>query len=100
MSFTVRPKEDAPVGTVIANQATIVFDVEASIDTNQVTNRIGQQGHGADVDYNTAVDAVDVQLVINEALGIETGYDCDIDGTDGVNAVDVQLVINGVLGLW
>jgi len=53
----------------------------------------------ADVNGIDYVNAVDVQLVINEALGIDTGFDCDIDDKDNVNAVDVQLVINAALGL-
>ena len=40
-----------------------------------------------------------MQLVINEALGISTGLDCDINGDESVNAVDVQLVINAALGI-
>jgi len=43
-------------------------------------------------------DAVDVQQVINEALGItQSDFDGDIDNNGSVNAVDVQLVINTVL---
>jgi len=44
-------------------------------------------------------NALDVQLVINEDLGIDTGYDCDINGDGAVNALDVQLVINAALGI-
>ncbi|MBI5091798.1 MAG: hypothetical protein HZB26_05060 [Candidatus Hydrogenedentes bacterium] len=51
----------------------------------------------ADVDHSGDVDAVDIQLVINQALDIATGYDCDIDNSGAVDAVDVQLVINGAL---
>ncbi len=61
--------------------------------------QLGGPGHPADVNHDKTVDAVDVQLVINEALGISTEYGCDIDGDHAVNAVDVQLVINGALGL-
>jgi len=52
-----------------------------------------------DVNGDNGVNAVDVQLVINEALGINTGYNCNIDGAGNVNAVDVQLVINAALGI-
>ena len=40
VSFTITPKAGLAPGTVITNEATIVFDVEASIDTNRVTNTI------------------------------------------------------------
>ena len=53
----------------------------------------------ADVNDDAAVNATDVQLVINQALGITTAYDCDINGDTTVNATDVQLVINAALGL-
>ncbi len=53
----------------------------------------------ADVDNSGAVDAVDVQLVINGALGISAGVDTDIDNNTVTDAVDVQLVINGALGI-
>jgi len=58
----------------------------------------GVQG---DVNGNGLVNAVDVQLVINAALGIplEPGYSADINGDSLVNAVDVQLVINAALGI-
>ena len=52
-----------------------------------------------DIDGNGAVNASDVQLVINAALGIDTGYNCDVDGDGATNATDVQLVINAALGL-
>lgn len=55
--------------------------------------------HRADVDHSGEVDAVDVQKVINAALGVASEDGCDIDGVNGVNAVDVQLVINGALGI-
>ncbi len=54
-----------------------------------------------DVNSDGAVNAMDVQLVINEALGIPTGFSdgCDMNNDGSVNAVDVQLVINAALGL-
>jgi len=54
-----------------------------------------------DVNGDGVVNAVDVQLVINAALGIEIdpSYDADINGDGTVNAVDVQLVINAALGI-
>jgi len=56
-------------------------------------------GLPGDVDGGGFVDAVDVQLVINRALGIEVTWICDINGDDVVDAVDVQLVINAALGI-
>ncbi len=53
-----------------------------------------------DLDGDGAVSAVDVQLVINAALGIDVGaVDADVSGDGTVDAVDVQLVINAALGI-
>ncbi|MBI5091748.1 MAG: PKD domain-containing protein [Candidatus Hydrogenedentes bacterium] len=41
-----------------------------------------------------------MQLVINAALGVDIGgLNADVNGVDGVNAVDVQRVINTALGV-
>ena len=51
-----------------------------------------------DTDGSGALDAVDVQLVINVALGLPFSGHTDIDYCGATTAVDVQLVINAVLG--
>ncbi len=53
----------------------------------------------ADLNDDDTVDAVDVQLVINGALGISADVATDVNGDDETDAVDVQLVINAALGL-
>ena len=53
----------------------------------------------ADVNRSGEVDAMDVQLVINAALSLETEWNCDTNGDGAVNAVDIQGVINAALGL-
>jgi hypothetical protein len=53
----------------------------------------------ADVNGDGAVNAIDVQLAINGALGVSTGFDCDVNRDGQVNAIDVQLVINATLGI-
>ncbi|MFO7973379.1 MAG: trypsin-like peptidase domain-containing protein, partial [Candidatus Hydrogenedentota bacterium] len=52
-----------------------------------------------DIDKNGFVDAVDVQLVVNAALGLPITGDANVDNDpEGlVTAVDVQLVVNAVL---
>lgn len=52
-----------------------------------------------DIDADGRANAVDVQIVINAALGKQTDAPANVDGVDGVNAIDVQLVINAALGL-
>jgi len=56
--------------------------------------------HPADINQDGTVNAVDVQLVINAALGLSiVPYNADINGDGTVNAVDVQQVINAALGI-
>jgi PKD repeat protein len=56
---------------------------------------------GEDIDRNGSVNAIDVQLVINGALGLTLppGTNTDVDGNGSTNAIDVQRVINAALGL-
>ena len=54
----------------------------------------------SDINGDSAVNATDVQLVINAALGLSIGgLDADIDNSGDVDATDVQLVINAALGV-
>lgn len=53
----------------------------------------------ADVDDDGMVNAVDVQLVINGALGLTPMANTDVDNNGSTDAVDVQLAINAALGV-
>lgn len=61
--------------------------------------RISRPSNIGDVDANGAVNAVDIQLVINAALGLPSTAPTDLNGDAATDAADVQLVINGALGL-
>jgi hypothetical protein len=53
-----------------------------------------------DINQDGSVNALDVQLVINAALGFDIGdFVADVNLDESVNALDVQLVINAALGL-
>ena len=56
---------------------------------------------GEDINRDGKVDAVDVQLVINGALGLTLppGANTDVNSDGTTNAVDIQRVINAALGL-
>ncbi|MBI5091279.1 MAG: carboxypeptidase regulatory-like domain-containing protein [Candidatus Hydrogenedentes bacterium] len=71
-------------------------DVEVAYGSNPLAVDLSET---TDVNSDTVVDAVDVQLVINAALGIPVTGTPDIDRDGVVNAIDVQLVINGALQL-
>jgi len=78
--------------------------VKRALYTHAIPLFIGEGGElpiPGDINRDGVVNAVDVQLVINAALGLplEPGHDADINGDGKINAVDVQLVINATLGL-
>ena len=53
-----------------------------------------------DINADGRIDAIDIQFVINAALGLDVGLlNGDVNGDGDVNAVDVQIVINVALGL-
>jgi hypothetical protein len=51
----------------------------------------------ADVDVDGSVNAIDVQMVINGALGMTVQVPVNVDNAGGVNALDVQQVINAAV---
>lgn len=51
----------------------------------------------ADFNGDLVVNALDIQIVVNAALGLPVGYPCDLDGNGAVDAVDVQMVLNADL---
>ncbi len=54
----------------------------------------------ADVNNDEQINAVDVQKVINGALGAEEQECLDINRNNNIDAVDVQTVINCALGIY
>lgn len=58
-----------------------------------------KSGVACDVDQNGAVNAVDVQFVINGALGMQTPVPTNINTVGGTDAIDVQMVILSALGI-
>jgi hypothetical protein len=78
-----------------------------------VTNQVGVSGGGSpsasgsdvtqifslcDLKQTGSISVADVQLIINEALGVSPIV-YDLSGTGVVNVVDVQIEINAALGL-
>lgn len=53
--------------------------------------------HPYDVDGSGALNAVDVQLVVNAALGRMVSVDTDLDDSGRIDAVDVQLIVRALL---
>ncbi|MFO7538973.1 MAG: RHS repeat-associated core domain-containing protein [Chloroflexota bacterium] len=79
VSFSIMPKPTAPLGTVITNEASIIFDTNEPIVTNQVWNTIGLIADlalvmGGSPDPVTAATPVTYTLVIsNDGPEMATG---------------------------
>ncbi|MDX9971600.1 MAG: CARDB domain-containing protein [FCB group bacterium] len=102
-SFTVERNVTLPAGTGYRIIATA--DSEGVIDEPVENNNVAQDtfdvlaGNPYDINSSGAVDASDVQLVINAALQLPIAFNADVNGDSSVNARDVQLVINAALKL-
>ncbi len=77
-------------------QAHVAYEPDGFADGHAVTG---------DVNGDGKVDAIDLQLVINAALGAAqtltggvSALNCDVDGSGAVNAVDVQIVTMAAVG--
>lgn len=80
------------------------FDLEVAGDGSVIQMRALSNGTptsfpAEDLNEDGQVNAVDVQLVINGALGLTDPLETDVNFDKVTNAVDVQLVINAALGL-
>ena len=51
-----------------------------------------------DVNNDGAVNIVDLQLLVNQVLGLTSGK-ADINGDGAADVVDIQLLVNAILGV-
>jgi len=85
---------------VPAGNATVRIEAEDTAGNPLVSDQVSFKVETlCDVNGTGDVDAIDVQLVINRALGLHVEHNCDVNGDKIVNAIDVQLVINAALGI-
>ena len=63
------------------------------------TTASGTVGNVFDVNKDGAVNVTDVQLAVNQALGIAACSSGNVNGDAACNVTDVQLVVNKALGL-
>lgn len=75
-----------PDGAVAARNFVLIEDTGPGISTY-------------DLNGDGFVNAIDIQLVINAALGLNTTVDADVNDDGAADAVDIQLVVNAALGL-
>ena len=70
VAFTIRPHADSPNQTLLTNEATIVFDTNEPVITNEVTNTLCILS--GDLDCNCVVNVVDIMQVVSR-----WGTSCD-----------------------
>ncbi len=90
--------QSVPLSHVISQLPMGDASVAAGMPVDLVISS-GTAAEPGDINGDSSVDAVDIQFVINDVLGIDTGHDCDINGDGTVDAMDIQLAINAALGL-
>ncbi len=91
VSFSIKPKADAPADTRIANVARIVFDTNDPVETNEVWNTIDVvQPIAGDVNGDGQVDIFDLALVASAFGSSDPDADLNKDGL--VNIFDLVLV--------
>ncbi|MDX9972323.1 MAG: dockerin type I domain-containing protein [FCB group bacterium] len=101
---TFQVMADAPQAVYVAElqNALLSSAYGASISVTSVAGAItvgNPVSSPADVNGDSRIDAKDVQLVINRALGLDISpFDADVSENGKVDAADVQMVINAVLG--
>jgi hypothetical protein len=91
VSFTIKPKAGLANGTVITNTSTIVFDMNAPIATNSVTNTIDSVRPTSRVNFipsNTVTDSFTVPWGGSENTGSGIAYyDVHVSTDGGPSAV-------------
>jgi RHS repeat-associated protein len=90
--FTVRPKTGLTNGTAIANQASIVFDVNAPIPTNTVTNTI---------DSATVTSTIDPLPSTFSGTSLPVSWSGSDGGGSGIASYNIYVSTdNGPYQLW
>jgi len=73
-------------------------DFEAVDDTVLMVNANTAQAATCDLNDDGVVNALDVQIALNQALGAISCGTADLNGNGACNVVDLQRVINAALG--
>jgi len=103
VAFSIASKQGLPDGTELTNKASIVFDSNAPIETNEVRNIINEESGGSgvagDANGDGKINVLDVISVINKILKPNSNIsgDADCNGDGKVNVLDVICIINKIL---
>jgi RHS repeat-associated protein/uncharacterized repeat protein (TIGR01451 family) len=94
VSFRIRPRADLANGTVITNQASIVFDTEASILTNQVWNTIGDT-----VDLALSKEGSADRVTVGDTLTY-TLVAANVGSSDATGVIVTDILPSGIALAW
>jgi hypothetical protein len=97
-SWTWQSNFDGTNGGVTTTKSRSPVDPGSGTGRVTVTSVNGVPVGPCDLQYNGSVTVADVQLIINEALGVTSAVN-DLNGDGVVNVADVQIEINAALGL-
>ncbi|MBI5095271.1 MAG: hypothetical protein HZB26_22910, partial [Candidatus Hydrogenedentes bacterium] len=98
-TFDLIPNAPGAVTVQIPDAVAIDSSGNGNLASPALTRTYDPAAPDPDILGDGQVNAVDVQLVINKALGLAIGGDADTNHDGTVDALDVQLVINFSLGL-
>jgi chemotaxis protein histidine kinase CheA len=73
------------------------IEVDSGADPNSADSQ-PTPSQAEDVNADFVVDAVDLQIVQNAALGIDVPVPANVDNVGEVNALDIQLVVKAIQG--
>jgi hypothetical protein len=96
-SYTVA---DLPSGTYYFAVTAFNATGDESGFSNEVSTIVGESATTCDINNDTSVDVIDLQVMINIILGVEPSMDAfDLNGDGGIDVLDLQILNNVVLGL-
>jgi len=90
-----------PITVPSGLRATVTLSQPSNAVLGQVTAfqyMISSPPLSCDLNFDGTIDVIDVQLAINQALGITPCSNADLIGTGTCNVVDVQRIITAALG--
>lgn len=99
--FTFGLSSSFPVGgktTVSCTNVKLVDPTGTTLASTGGAGTVTAASCSCDLNKDGAVNIADVQLMVNQVLGI-TSATCDLNGDGRVDIADVQVVVNAVLGL-
>jgi len=84
-------------GTYYFSVTAFDTDGNESDFSNEVSQVIGSSSNRCDINSDSSVNVIDLQLLINAILAMSSGSSYDANGDGSVNAIDLQYLYNAIL---